>query len=527
LISTRLFRRPSARASSSAGSARREKETKEDNFGPPSLFSREPVDFDLITQLTHMSAVATSGIARDKLFEGTSELDYSTSKYFRRVHRVAQRLNYDYSQACEAVADQVKVDSVQNLLLHFATALSAGESESEFLERETEVQLELYGKKYERDIESLRKWTDAYVALMVSTTLIVVISLVSMMIYPVGMQAIVGVAFIVMMVTIAGGWIIFTVSPHEVKTHRLARRSAEQRRMDRLGVILITLLGPTVAGVWLLLNLGAGLIAGAILVTPLAYLAWTDDKKIDHRDRDLAAFLRGLGSVMGAVGTTVTEGLSRLNRRALGAMEPHVRRLYVRLSNDIDAELTWNRFAGETGSELVTRSVRIFSEGIRYGGDATAVGALASAFALKVSLLRMSRTMVANTFAFVIVPMHAALLGILLFVTEVVRVFGAKIGEVQTTNLDSEVVRQAGVSNAIIFASPDMGFIGLFVSIMILMLTAADAFAPYAAGGGHRYKLFIYAAVMMIISGVAMMVVPAFVQALFTSVSETPVAGAP
>ncbi len=147
------------------------------------------MDFDLITQLTHMSAVATSGISRDKLFEGTAALDYSTSKYFRRVHRVAQRLNYDYSKACEVVAEQVKNDSVQNLLLHFATALSAGEPEDEFLARETEVQLELYGKKYERDMESLRKWTDAYVALMVSTTLIIVISLVSMMIYPVGVGA--------------------------------------------------------------------------------------------------------------------------------------------------------------------------------------------------------------------------------------------------------------------------------------------------------------------------------------------------
>ena len=155
-----------------------------EGFGPKSLFAREPEDFDLVSQLTHMSAVATSGIARDRLFDGTAELEYSTSKYFRRVHRVAQRLNYDYSKACEVVAEQVQLESVQNLLLHFATAMSAGETEIDFLERETEVQLELYGKKYERDVESLRKWTDAYIALMVSTTLIVVISMVSMMIYP-------------------------------------------------------------------------------------------------------------------------------------------------------------------------------------------------------------------------------------------------------------------------------------------------------------------------------------------------------
>ena len=83
MISTKRFLKLSGKASSSAPRIR------DEAFGPQSLFSREPLDFDLVTQLTHMSAVATSGIARDRLFEGTASLEYSTSKYFRRVHRVA------------------------------------------------------------------------------------------------------------------------------------------------------------------------------------------------------------------------------------------------------------------------------------------------------------------------------------------------------------------------------------------------------------------------------------------------------
>jgi flagellar protein FlaJ len=438
------------------------------------------------------------------------------------VHRVAQRLNYDYSKACEVVADQVEIDSVQNLLLHFATALSAGEPEPEFLQRETDVQLELYAKKYERDMESLRKWTDAYIALMVSTTLIVVISLVSMMIYPVANMALILLTFIVMMVTAAGGWVIFAVAPHEVKTHHLRRRSAEQQRMDMLAPLLIVGTGPVLALVWLMSSLGIALIVAAMLLSPLGFLAWVDDKKIDQRDRDLSGFLRGLGSVMGAVGTTVTEGLARLNRRSLGAMEPHVRRLYVRLINNISPELTWSRFSGESGSELVTRSVRIFSESINLGGDPAAVGALSSAFALKISLFRASRALVGTTFAFVIVPMHAALLMILLFVTEVVRVFGAKIAEVQSDNLNSDIVREAGVSTSIAFAAPDMQLIGGFVSVMVLMLTLVNSFAPYAASGGHRFKICLYASVMMVLTGIALLAVPAIVQGLFRSVSTMP-----
>ena len=430
--------------------------------------------------------------------------------------------SYDYSKACEVVADQVKVESVQNLLLHFATALSAGEAEADFLERETEVQLELYGKKYERDIEGLRKWTDAYVALMVSTTLIVVISLVSMMIYPVGTVALIGLAFIVMMVTAAGGWIIYTVAPHEVKTHRLKRKSAEQSQMDKLGLILVTVTGPVLVLSWMFLSLGVGMILSAIILMPLAYLAYRTTR------RSTSATLRWRPSSEASAASWApsarpsAEGLARLNRRSLGGMEPHVHKLYVRLKNDIAPQLVWARLAGETGSELVTRTARIFEEGIRLGGDPAVVGTLASEFAQKVTLLRQTRALIGNTFVFVVMPMHAALLGIMLFVTEVVRVFGAKISKVQDANLDSELVREAGVSQAITFASPDMSFIGLFVSVMILMLTAANAFAPYAAAGGHRFKLFIYLGGMMMISGIAMLIIPEIVQNLFKSVSESP-----
>ena len=123
--------------------------------------------------------------------------------------------------------------------------------------------------------------------------------------------------------------------------------------------------------------------------------------------------------------------------------------------------------------------------------------------------------------------MHAALLGIILFVTEVVLIFGGKIAEVQGDNLDSDLIAEAGVSNAIVFAAPDAGFIRLLVIVSILMLTAANSFAPYAAAGGHRYKILNSAVIMMLVSGISYIAIPEVVQALFSSVSETPLGSTP
>jgi flagellar protein FlaJ len=225
---------------------------------------------------------------------------------------------------------------------------------------------------------------------------------------------------------------------------------------------------------------------------------------------------------MGAVGTTVNEALSRLNRRSLGALEPHVHRLYVRLGNNIAPQLCWLRLAGESGSELVSRSVRVFWDGLRLGGDPERVGALASNFAQKVVLLRASRKLTATTFAWVVVPLHMVLLSIILFITEVLRIFGTELSKIQDETLNSDILAEAGVSQMLLYSAPNMRFISIFVGLMILLLTAANTFAPYAAVGGHRYKLCLFGAIMLFLSGVAIIVIPAGVSELFQNIAATP-----
>ena len=142
MTSIRLGAKPNVRESSK-GKGKSKGRVQDDNFGPTSLFTREAVDFDLVSQLTHMAAVSTAGISRDKLFDGTAALDYSTSKYFRRVHRVAQRLGYDYSKACEVVVRAGHASrSSRTCCCTSRPRSQRGESEEEFLARETEVQLD-------------------------------------------------------------------------------------------------------------------------------------------------------------------------------------------------------------------------------------------------------------------------------------------------------------------------------------------------------------------------------------------------
>ncbi len=498
---------------------------------PTSLFRPAPTEYDLVAQLTYMSALATANVGRENLFQKTAERGYSTSGYFHRVHLVAPRLNYDYARACQLVADATDNETVRSLLLRFSSSLASGEPETVFLARETEITLEQYSRKYERDLESLQKWTDAYVALMVSVTLVVVVSMVSMMIYSVGTIFILGLAAVMIGIAILGDWIIYRTSPIEPKTHRRPVKSRTQEHMYAVARVLLpagALLGAVVGYVF---SVGAGMIAAGMTVAPVGIMAFIDDRKVDQHDRDVSTFLRSLGSIVGAIGTTVTDGMERVDQRSLASLEQGVRRLHVRLRSGIRPDLCWDRFISETGSELVDRSVSTFWDTIKLGGDPDQIGLLSSLFALKISLMRENRRLVSQTFTYLMLPLHAVLIAVLLFVTEVMVVFSDQLAHIQTQALSNTDPTASGmdVTNVLAFAAPNVAFIRGFALVVTIVLTVVDSWAPHATAGGHHHKVWIYAAVMLLMSGLALMFVPHIVGGLFHSVSgdlsNNPLAG--
>jgi flagellar protein FlaJ len=326
---------------------------------------------------------------------------------------------------------------------------------------------------------------------------------------------------IVIATTFVGSWLVYSVAPVEIKACKSAEHSHERHFAALLARYTLPVGLAASAGVMLLgFGLPLAFITMSVFLLPVGVLAYREDLQIDRRDRDIASVLRALGSMVSAMSSTVGEALTRLNRRSLGSLEPQVKRLHVRLKNGLRSDLSWARFASESGSEVVTRSVRIFWDGLRLGGDAQQVGSLAAAYSMKISLLRSSRKLVSSTFTFVMIPLHVVLLAILLFVTEVLIIFGQKLVEVQQQGLSEGIAAEANVDTSLAFTSPNIVLVKSFVIVVILILTATNTFAPYAAAGGHIYKLCLYGAVTTFLTGFAMLVVPALVQFIFASVSS-------
>ncbi len=479
--------------------------------------------FDLFAQLAYLSTIATSGITRTELFEHASRMPYTSSKYFSNVHFLAQRLNIDYAEACRMVAMRTDIGEVRGFLLRLSGAMSAGEDEADFLLRESEAMAAAFANRYERDVESLKKWTDAYVTLVVAAALIVIVSVISMMIYDIGTPITVGMALTMVFVTILGGWIIYVSAPHEVKTRARGPTSAKQILAHRLFKILAPI-GVTISALALYVGFELGwtfLILAIFLFVP-GFIITRDDKRIGKLDADIPTVVRVLGGVTSAIGTTVTQALGQIDRRSMGSLTPEIDRLHLRLLAGIEPEMCWDRFVDETGSELVDRTKNMFWDALNLGADAGRAGTASALFSSNIAFLRANRDMVATTFRYLIMPLHGAMIALLLFIPEIMKLFSLNIqasADFLTDGGSSNLPNSSmAIGELFTFGDINLGLVNFLVTFVVIVLTGADAFAPKAAEGGSNLKLIYNLAIMLTITGVMMIAVPMFANSIFESI---------
>ena len=512
---TRLSRRLRGTASSKSGPGG-ERVAAERR---PTLSQRN-LHFDLFAHLTYMASVATAGVTRSELFEFAAELPYASSRYFREIHILARRMNMDYAEACTVVAGRSNSQEVSALLLRMAGSLSSGEHEVDFLRREAEVIGESFTNGYERDVEALKKWGDAYVTLLVASGLIVIVAVISMMIYQIGVVLIIGLAMLMVFATALGSWILYMSAPREIKTLVRGPRS----RLQVLGYKLFRYSAPlavVLGSLCVLLGFGLGfaLIVAGIIIFPAGYVIERDDKNISRKDGDIASVVRVLGGVTAAIGTTLTEALSNIDRRSMGSLMPEVTRLRLRLTSGITPDLCWRRLVDETGSELIDRTIQTFYKSISMGGEPGQVASASAFYSSQIAFLRPKRSMVSATFPYLIFPLHVAMVGLLEFIVEIMDLFSESVKDSQEALAGSSSLgTQFSVTELFTFGQINLQLVDTLVTTVVLVLTCVNSFAPKATAGGGNLRTVYNLAVMMVISGGLMIGVPAVARSVFSSI---------
>ena len=489
-------------------------------------FNADLLPVDLFCQLAYMSSLATSRLPRNLLFDYAARLPYTSSRYFSEVNFMAKRLNYDYSEACRMVGERTKEAEPKALLLRMSGSLSSGETAADFLGREAFVLGEKYGEDYERRVEGLRRWTDTYVALILSASLIVVISVVSMLIFPQSPTMIAVLTWVMLMSTGLGVWIMYRASPKETKTHKLENTSRLQTLAQSLfKLVAIPACAVILCAAFLMkLEMGLTMILLGLAIGPVGFLAYWNDKQIDKLDNEIASFIRSLGGITKAIGSTITEALGRMDQDSMGVLKPGVRNLVSTLAFGINPELCWRKFVEDTGSEQVNRSVRIFWDGIACGGDPGKTGGMASMFALKVSLLRNKRSMVAESFSYLCLAMHGILTLLLIGIYNVLANFSTAVSAMAPAGQQEGMAALAQLPAFAFFTqgNSQLQILNIMVTAMVLMLTMVNALAIKVVEGGSNLKILYYLGITAMLTGLCMTFVPNVVQGMFSTLKMGP-----
>ncbi|MEW5985598.1 MAG: type II secretion system F family protein [Chloroflexota bacterium] len=470
---------------------------------------------DLFYQLTFMSAIAGAGLSRSKVFEIAARSTSPAAAYFAAINNLVEEFRYNYPEACRIIAEKAKSEDLQSFLFQLSDALKSGEPLPAFLAREAQVSGDHYSNQYETNLESLKKWSDAFSSIIVSVALIVIINLVSTMIYSMGPGVMAGMMATGAVVGFFGSWVISRAAPQEKMVGPSAEGSADQRRTLRLFKIL----GPAVVAsalVLLLMKAGTGwlLIVVAGLLIPVGIASSQSDKKIGKKDDEISSFLRSVGGMASSTGTTLKEALTKIDLSSFPTLQPDIKRLSMRLTALINPELCWQRFAAETGSHLIKQTIGIFYDAVNVGGDPERVGFLCSLFASKTALLRTKRRAVAATFTWLTVVMHGVVGALMIFVLEIIHSFMTMIQSAISPDQSAEALSALPLS----FGSADIGLLNSMTVGMIILLAVVNSLAAMASDGGYKLKTSFYLSVLLLLSGVAFLVVPPTVARVISSV---------
>ena len=467
------------------------------------------ISFDLLSNLTYMAALATGGPDRDTILEWGIGQGFKTGAFFRRVYLLSKRLGFEYTRAFRMVSAKAGATSVKNLLLRFAGAISSGVSEADFLVEEARVEREQYINAYHRSLETLAKWGDAYAALLVSVSLVVVVAMMSTMLSNMGGTFVIMLTGAMIMVSAFGVYIIYRTAPYEVKNYQNRRGPPQRYWAKRLFYTLVPL--GTLIGIYLGYTFGFPLFVFALglALFPSGFLAWLDNGGVNRRDQEAATFVRSLGNVTASLGTTLGAALEKIDRRSLGSLEPAIRNLQIRLGRQISTEKSWDAFRDEVGSELMNRTSRMFVDGVSLGGPPERVGAIAAEYAMDSALMRARRMVAAAPFAFLVIPLHFAMTGLMTFVLEIMKAFNTRIA-LATEELASQSGGSGiGMLPALpVFQPQDISLLSTITMVALVSMTVSNSLAPKFALGGHPLVTAVFGSITCLMTAFNMAVVP-------------------
>jgi flagellar protein FlaJ len=496
---------------------------------------------DLLFMNTYMASLALANASRPEIFSyAANRKEYVSSRYIAKVDMFVKKWSYSYSESLGIVAERTHNKILKSMLNRYANAIESGVPDDEFLKNELSTVRTVYRSQIEQGLEMLKKWGDAYIAMLLSGTVIAVTIMISIAIYsPNGLESTLNMSYaIILTICVFGNVLMYQSVPDDPKSHGLRTKTSKEQgtilAMERVivpltiaAVIVLTLVGVSAGLIFLLVG---------ILMAPLGIIGIIDDSNITVRDSEFSTFIRSFGSVMGGQGTTAVYALGSVDRKSLSALEPLINGVYSKMNLGLDDKQVWDKFIGESGSNLIYKYLNIYLDTVTLGGPAEPIGTVVGSSMLEQVLLREKKDMHAKSFIVLLVPMHVAMAGIFVVLYRIMVVLTGSVSTMMTKFAEQSASAGASTSGGVsansalggmsLFTNFPEKEMGTYVVITLIMITVSNIFAARIVGGGDRYMYYFYAALFCTLTGLVLLVSPIFVNMFFSPEGLTNMASA-
>lgn len=484
---------------------------------------------DILFMVTYMDSLAIARATRPEIFANTAEKqEYVSSKAIKKVEFFVKRFGYSYVQSLSMVAERTENGLLKTLLNRFGNAMESGVPDTEFLDGELSSSMEIFRNNQESGYELLKKWSDAYIAMLLASVVIAVTIMVAVAIYTPGevSETLSITYWIILLITIFGIGTMFQTVPTDERVYKADEwTSKEQGMLRRMEKIIL----PVTFAAWLVtwaIGVPAGVIfiLVGVMLAPLGIIAFIDNRNVIARDEEFPNFIRGIGSIMGGKGAPMSQALGEVDKKSLETLSPQLQSVYSKLNLGLDEDLTWRRFIGECGSNFIYKYFSIFRDTVKMGGNAQKIGTVVADSMLEQVLMRKRRELASMGFVVLLVPMHAAMAGIFISLYHIMVTLSQAITEVMVS---FETAGAGGVGGDALGGAFGGGMMGIFVDFpeamvhayvvnILAIICLANTIVAKLAVGGDRSIAYPFFALMLVITGALFIVVPPVVSLFFS-----------
>ena len=112
----------------------------------------------------------------------------------------------------------------------------------------------------------------------------------------------------------------------------------------------------------------------------------------------------------------------------------------------------------------------------------------------------------------------------MVFIVNVLGLFTTQLNNVVTETADgvegaSGSIPSLGLSS---FSTLDLGFLNVLITSVVLIMTVANGFVMSVVSGGHWLKMTYSFAILTLISGLMIAVIPGLSESIFATIAERP-----